>query len=92
MSRDKKLIDLEDLSGTEEEVVEVQQEPEVRDDISTILHRITTKKAEKPVKTQISIYLDDDVYKKYQRFGRKVGKGGRSQLVNDLLREALKDY
>lgn len=103
----KKLIDLNDMDNekkpeeemntdTREEVetpqINSESPTEPSSDISSIMNKIATKKQQKPVKTQVSIYLDDEVYKKYIRFGRKYGKGARSSLVNDLLKVALKDY
>ena len=88
-------------SVTEEAQTQEQQqeqnEPQDNDsdagsDISSILDEVTAKSSVKFNKTQVSIYLDDDVYKKYQRFGKKFGKGSRSNLINELLRKALEEY
>lgn len=40
-------------------------------------------------RTQVSVYLDQDVQKAYNDFGARYGKGGKSDLVNQLLRNAL---
>lgn len=91
----KRLIDMNDSNEAEDakDVAGVHTEHEKEhEDISSIVSSIASKSSQKPVKQQVSIYLEDDIYKKYMKFGRKVGKGGRSELVNALLREALKDY
>lgn len=46
----------------------------------------------KKEKIQVSIYLDQDVWEKYQNYGKVAGKGARSTLVNELLRKALEEY
>ena len=61
-------------------------------DITSILQSVTKKAQTKNEKIQVSIYLDEDVHKKYQKFGRKFSKGARSELVNELLRKALEEY
>lgn len=80
-----------------QEQQEHQSEPQNNDssaggDIGSILGEITAKKSTKFNKVQVSIYLDEDVHKKYQRFGKKFSKGARSELVNELLRKALEEY
>lgn len=84
------LIDMNSDDQEEHEEVTANKEP--LEDISSILNRIVTKKQIKNEKTQVSIYLDEDVYKRYLRFGKRAGKGARSELVNELLRKALEDY
>ncbi|KML07131.1 hypothetical protein [Rossellomorea marisflavi] len=37
-------------------------------------------------KRQVSVYLDLDVIEEYDKFGNSLGKGGKSLLVNKLLR------
>lgn len=59
--------------------------------ISDILIGITRKS--KPVpKKQISVYIDDDIATKFEQFGKKYGKGAKSELINNFLIETLKDF
>lgn len=74
------------------EVTTSNDTEETPQDINSILNSVTKKAQIKNEKIQVSIYLDEDVHKKYQKFGRKFSKGARSELVNELLRKALEDY
>lgn len=96
----RRLVDMgteEELnSGTSTEQIESSQKETMEDDLtkpfSSVASEILSKSQIKNNKIQVSIYLDEDVHKKYMRYGRKVTKGGRSELVNDLLRKALNEY
>ncbi|HDW3056393.1 hypothetical protein [Bacillus cereus] len=59
--------------------------------VSQILENITSRTS-KPRKIQRSIYLSEDISKKFDRYGKKFGKGAKSDLIEDFLREALKDF
>lgn len=59
--------------------------------VSQILENITSRTS-KPRKIQRSIYLSEDISKKFDRYGKKFGKGAKSDLIADFLREALKDF
>lgn len=99
MSNERKLIhqqaddvdvNVKSEVGTDENTqVTTTDEPK---DITSILKSVTKKAQTKNEKIQVSIYLDEDVHKKYQKFGRKFSKGARSELVNELLRKALEEY
>lgn len=97
MSNERKLIhtQAEDVNEQSEvgtnETTEVTTTDEPKD-ITSILKSVTKKAQTKNEKIQVSIYLDEDVHKKYQKFGRKFSKGARSELVNELLRKALEEY
>lgn len=75
------------------EVVEetkVENKPEVigENSIESIINTVVKKPKENP-KRQISVYLDEDVAKAFEQFGKKHGKGKKSELVNNFLRIAL---
>lgn len=103
---DKSLISMNNGAKVEQEVVSVEKPLEQRveqngtsegttnhiDKIDSIVSEIVNESSIKNDKTQVSTYLDDDVHRKYIRFGKKNGKGSRASLINKLLREALKDY
>ncbi|MED2777514.1 hypothetical protein P4278_26195 [Bacillus thuringiensis] len=59
--------------------------------VSQILEKITSRTS-KPKKIQRSIYLSEDISKRFDRYGKKFGKGAKSDLIEDFLREALKDF
>jgi hypothetical protein len=45
----------------------------------------------KPIqKEQVSIYLEPDVKKAFDRYGKVHGKGARSMLVNNFIKNAMK--
>jgi uncharacterized protein (DUF4415 family) len=73
-------------------IVDNQNKPEVdnKEDnsIEAIVGTVTDKPKEKP-KRQISIYLDDDVAKEFERFGKKHGKGAKSDLINQFLKKVF---
>ncbi|WP_079524967.1 MULTISPECIES: hypothetical protein [Halobacillus] len=57
--------------------------------IESIVSAVTGK--EKPVKKrQVSIHLDEDIAKEFEKFGKKHGKGARSNLVNEFLKSVFK--
>lgn len=60
---------------------------EVTDSMS-ILETIT-KKPKAPKKRQIAIYLDEDVAATLDRHAKKHGKGFKSELINELLKNEL---
>jgi uncharacterized protein (DUF4415 family) len=68
----------------------VENKPEVivENPIESIINTVIKKPKEKP-KRQISVYLDEDVAKAFEQFGKKHGKGAKSELVNNFLRTAL---
>lgn len=76
------------VKNESEEVTDNESETDSVDSIvSEIVHAPKPKERE-----QVSIYLDDDVKKAFEKFGRKNGKGARSNLVNSFLKKALKEY
>lgn len=56
--------------------------------IDDIVSAVTDAPKGKP-KRQISIYLDTDVAREFDRFGKKNGKGSKSELINKFLKKAL---
>jgi hypothetical protein len=45
----------------------------------------------KPIqKEQVSIYLDPEVKKAFDKYGKTHGKGARSMLVNNFIKNAMK--
>lgn len=57
--------------------------------IGEILHSVT-KKPKPALKRQISAYIDEDVAKKLDKFGKEHGKGAKSELINNFLKSVLK--
>lgn len=49
-----------------------------------------TKKPKQIKKRQISTYIDEDVARKLDKFGKEHGKGAKSELINNFLKNALK--
>ncbi len=82
-----------DVGGNQEESTEEvkEQTPEEENSIDSIVDTIVHAPKEKP-KEQVSIYLDEDVYKAFKKFGSRYGKGSKSTLVNNFLKKALSEY
>ena len=59
--------------------------------VDDILSSVVNVPKVKP-REQISIYVDYDVKVAFEKFGRKHGKGSKSDLINNFLKQALKDY
>lgn len=57
--------------------------------VGEILHSVT-KKPKPMIKRQISAYIDEDVAKKLDKFGKEHGKGAKSELINNFLKSVLK--
>lgn len=57
--------------------------------VGEILHSVT-KKPKPALKRQISAYIDEDVAKKLDKFGKEHGKGAKSELINNFLKSVLK--
>lgn len=76
-------------------VVETTETPEVKTEdkpvvkaatsVDEIIATVTDK--QKPIeKEPITIFIDSDIKKKFVAFGKKHGKGSRSELINTFLR------
>jgi uncharacterized protein (DUF4415 family) len=63
--------------------------PALTNSVGEILHSVT-KKPKPAVKRQISAYIDEDVAKKLDKFGKEHGKGAKSELINNFLKSVLK--
>jgi uncharacterized protein (DUF4415 family) len=76
-----------------QEVEETEEQAETEEEmtIDKIVETVTNAPKAKP-KEQVSIYLDADVKKAFDRFAKQNGHGSRSTLVNNFLKKALKDY
>jgi hypothetical protein len=57
--------------------------------LNDILDSVTNK-PKQIKKRQISTYIDEDVAKKLDKFGKEHGKGSKSELINNFLKNALK--
>jgi uncharacterized protein (DUF4415 family) len=66
----------------------IDTETEVDSKVSTNIEQFYAPE-KKPEKKQVSIYLDEDVIKAFNRFGRKEGKGAKSELINNFLKEVF---
>lgn len=62
--------------------------PEPTGEVAELLKGITSKQKQ-PDKTQISVYLEPKVAKAFNSFGKKHGKGSKSELINNFLKQAL---
>lgn len=87
----KKEENKEELKQYVEPEEQKEEVPEEVNTIDSIVDSIVHAPKEKP-KAQVSIYLDDDVKKAFDRFSKQNGKGARSNLVNNFLKKALKGY
>lgn len=58
--------------------------------VSAIVNKISLKPKAEP-KVQLTVYIDEEVSRKFATFGDMYGKGSKSELINDFLAEALKD-
>lgn len=58
--------------------------------ISNIVSKVESSKKDQPKKRQIAIYIDESIAKEFDKFGKKNGKGSKSELIEALLKEALK--
>lgn len=58
------------------------------DSIGDIISKITNKPKVNS-KRQIAVYIDEDVAKAFDRYARRVGKGAKSELIEELLRPTL---
>ncbi|OAH58650.1 hypothetical protein AWH48_16770 [Domibacillus aminovorans] len=63
-------------------------EPALSNSVGEILHSVT-KKPKPPIKRQISAYIDEEVAKKLDKFGKEHGKGAKSELINNFLKSVL---
>lgn len=67
--------------------VKTEDKPEVKTatSVDEIFATVTDK--QKPIeKEPITIFIDSDIKKKFVAFGKKHGKGSRSELINTFLR------
>lgn len=67
--------------------VKTEDKPEVKTatSVDEIIATVTDK--QKPIeKEPITIFIDSDIKKKFVAFGKKHGKGSRSELINTFLR------
>jgi hypothetical protein len=61
----------------------------VNNSLDDILDSVTNK-PKSTKKRQISAYIDEDVAKKLDKFGKEHGKGAKSELINNFLKSILK--
>lgn len=76
-------VTMKDVGADIEEV-----ETEATGELAELLKGITSK-PKPPEKTQISIYLEPKVAKAFNTFGKRNGKGAKSELINNFLKKAL---
>ncbi|WNS78917.1 hypothetical protein RRU94_02930 [Domibacillus sp. DTU_2020_1001157_1_SI_ALB_TIR_016] len=72
-----------------EQIREEKQQDALSNSVGDILHSVT-KKPKPVLKRQISAYIDEDVAKKLDKFGKEHGKGAKSELINNFLKSVLK--
>jgi hypothetical protein len=76
------------VNKAENDTVE-EHTSELSNSVGEILHSVT-KKPKPALKRQISAYIDEDVAKKLDKFGKEHGKGAKSELINNFLKSVLK--
>jgi uncharacterized protein (DUF4415 family) len=74
-----------EISHSETEVKEQNSTP---DAISELVTGVLDKPKPNP-KRQISVYVDEGVAKEFEKWGKKHGKGSKSELINNFLKKAL---
>ncbi|MDQ0976652.1 uncharacterized protein (DUF4415 family) [Neobacillus niacini] len=97
----KSLISFSDVGNTNNEPEQLEH-PVIKEDIpeqpvikvkegQTLNHAISEfyTPPEKIVKKQVSIYLDTDVIEAFNNFGNEHGKGAKSDLVNNFLKQVF---
>lgn len=88
--KDKKKTDrvvptFQDASDTPVvEMVEDKEVHTVNEIVDSVIHAPSTKP-----KRQISVYIDANVAVAFDRFGKRNGKGSKSNLINNFLKKAL---
>lgn len=98
----KKYQGMDDIAGKDNEVsveassevVDGSQQTEtnpVNTSVSAIVDKVSLKPKAEP-KVQLTVYIDELVSRKFATFGDMYGKGSKSELINDFLAEALKDF
>lgn len=90
-STDADIKDDTELNVNNDINTEINTDTDTRINVSKLLEKIASKN-NKQKKIQRSIYLSEDISKKFDRYGKKMGKGAKSDLIEDFLREALKDF
>lgn len=100
-SNDAKIGTDEETKDTANREVNIDSEPNrnkrgsenndeaLSNSVGEILHSVT-KKPKPALKRQISAYIDEDVAKKLDKFGKEHGKGAKSELINNFLKSVLK--
>jgi uncharacterized protein (DUF4415 family) len=63
-------------------------ETKVNTDVSTNIEQFYNPE-KKVEKKQVSIYLDTDVIEAFNEFGKEQGKGAKSDLVNNFLKQVF---
>ncbi|MCP3764734.1 hypothetical protein NLX67_20585 [Domibacillus sp. A3M-37] len=58
---------------------------------SSLLDKVPNFK-ETSKKRQVTVYIDEDLAKKLDKFGEEKGKGAKSELANMLFKNALTGY
>lgn len=66
-----------------------ETENENKNELKSIIDTVIGVQTLQPKKRQISAYIDEDVAKLLDKFGKKYGKGAKSSLINELLRNTL---
>ena len=67
---------------------EVKPETNTKDEFTALIDMLDDDVP--PQRRQISVYLDVDVYRAFEKWGKKRKKGDKSALINEFLRKAMK--
>ncbi|OLN21465.1 hypothetical protein BTO30_14780 [Domibacillus antri] len=67
----------------------IHEENQSAASLNDILDSVTNK-PKQVKKRQISTYIDEDVARKLDKFGKEHGKGAKSELINNFLKNVLK--
>ncbi|CDQ21743.1 hypothetical protein [Halobacillus karajensis] len=78
--------DFDDVAGNGKK----EEEKTESNSIDSIIAGVT-EEPKAPEKKQVSVYLEKDVAREFEKFGKREGKGKRSKLVNDFLKQVFRD-
>jgi hypothetical protein len=81
--------DITDTYISTNDSIDTETNIKSNNDFKSVIDSIIEVQKEKSKKIQISAYIDSDVHKLLEKFGKQHGKGAKSNLINELLRNAL---
>lgn len=89
----KKYQGMDDVAGAVKdqptEVADAPKEETTAPTIDSIFDEVVNKPEAKK-KKQLTVYIDEDVYKEFSKFARPLGKGAKSETINRFLKAKFK--